>query len=444
MKIFAWFAGVDPERLAAHRSTSRYLVVAFGMVLGLVTGPIVALAMGSYAYGSLPPSFGDAPRLLTAIGIGSAWMMAIWTIDRALIISSDAVSADRRVLLAAGFALRMGLAGILASIFAGQLVQLLYSKMLDTTAQHLALDLREHDAERLAQLHGVPAVRKEVAALEAKAAELVEQQKTIPVWILDKFTGADQCEKQARQLAIRVNRDPTPGGWQAVAKKNAACRKLRADAVHDRDEYLQEVQVRITENAELLHAAHGRADTAIGNMIADRQKVDAGTEAGYSSISAREIAFEQLQTDHPEIRTTARLWWGALLILELLPVLLKMMSRNNPVAAEAQADLAEGAAQHRIRVKRLQGLEISTARVLARGDVQQSVDAVTAEYTVAMSHLTSFGQLVARIVQEHQRQRDVGRAHPDLAFHLDAAFAEAVASALGSSPRQGPFSMAAE
>jgi hypothetical protein len=33
MKIFAWFAGVDPERLAAHRSTSRYLVVAFGIVL---------------------------------------------------------------------------------------------------------------------------------------------------------------------------------------------------------------------------------------------------------------------------------------------------------------------------------------------------------------------------------------------------------------------------
>ena len=384
MRLFAWFAGVDPERLAAHRSTSRYLVIALGMVLGLVSGPIVALAMGSYAYGSLPASLDAAPRLLIAVGIGVAWMTAIWTIDRALIISSDAVSADRRVLLAAGFALRIGLAGILASIFAGQLVQLLYSKMLDTTAQHLALDLRERDAERLAELHGVPATRKDVAALETKAAELAEQQKTVPVWILDKFGSAELCEKQARLLAVRVNHWPTPEGWQSLARKYASCHKLRADAVHYRDEYLEEVQGRITKNVGLLQGSYERAATATANLAVDRRKVDAGTEAGYSSISAREIAFEQLQKEHPEVRTNARLWWAALLILELLPVLLKMMSRNNPVAAEAQADLAEDAVQHRIRVKRLQGLEMGTARVLARADVQLMLAGL-----IPLSQLTS-------------------------------------------------------
>jgi hypothetical protein len=135
MKPFAWFAGVAPERLTPHRSTSRYLVVALGMLLVLVTGPIAALAMGTYAYASMPPSLGLIPRALIAIGFGATWMTVIWMIDRALIITSDAVDSERRLLLAIGFTLRIGLAGILASIFSDQLVGFFYRDILTTTAQ---------------------------------------------------------------------------------------------------------------------------------------------------------------------------------------------------------------------------------------------------------------------------------------------------------------------
>jgi hypothetical protein len=46
--------------------------------------------------------------------------------------------------------------------------------------------------------------------------------------------------------------------------------------------------------------------------------------------------------------------------------------------------LAEDAVQHRIRVKRLQGLEMGTARVLARADVQLMLAGL-----IPLSQLTS-------------------------------------------------------
>jgi hypothetical protein len=444
MKISAWFAGVDPERLAAHRSASRYLVLALGTTLGLVTGPIVLLSVGSYAFGSLPETLGVATRLLIAVPIGAAWMVAIWTIDRALIISSDAIGSERRAVLCVGLALRIGLAAILASIFSNQLVQFLYAPMLDTTAQHMALDQRQRDAEQLARLHGLPVAEQGVVALEAKAKALAEQHRVLPNWIVDKFTAVDACDKQARQLANRVNRGPTPQGWRALSQKRAACQRLRTDATRQREEYLQEISVKIRENSELLRAARGRADAAAANVTADRRKIDAGTAAGYVSISARDVAFETLMREHPEVRINARLWWLALLILELLPVMLKMMSRNNPVAAEAQADLAEGASLHRLRATRLQALEERYASVLTRADVQRAIDDVTAEYAVGLSRVTAFREFIDHLVQDHLRQRDVARAAPDLEAQAHAAYLEAIASAFDSMRKRQPFAMAAE
>lgn len=444
MQICAWVAGVDPERLAAHRSASRYLVVAIGMALALVTGPTVMLAMGSFAFGSLPESWGVPSRLLIAVALGLVWMMAILTIDRALLISADAIPSDRRGMLFAGLALRIGLAAILASLFSEMAVKLLYADMLNTTAQHLALDQRERDATRLAALHGVSAAQKAVMGLETMKAELAEKQKVLPDAIRTRFANADACDRQARQIATWVNRDPTPEHWQVLSRKRANCQRLRSEAVHERQQYLQEIAAQIRENDDRMRVAQGRAETAVAGSAADRQKIDAGTASGYASMSARDVAFETLQREHPEVRFNVWLWWTALLIFELLPVTLKILSRNNPVAAEAQADLAEGLSQHRLRIMRLHALEARYEAVLARPDVQQAIDAATAEYTVAANRVTSFREFIENIAKDHARQRDLERAAPDLAARAHEAYLDALARAFDSIRKRQPFPMAAE
>jgi hypothetical protein len=308
----------------------------------------------------------------------------------------------------------------------------------------MALNLSEQDAEQLKRDLGVPEAHKETATLEATAGALDEQQKTLPIWVVDQLNAAERCEKQAQRLAVQVRRWPTPEHLRALTQKNLACGRLRAVAVRSRDDYLQEVQGRITKNDALLSAARDRVANAEANLADARRKLDPATEAGYLSVSAREIAFKQLEKDHPEIRLTAWRWWLVLLVIELLPIVLKMISSNHPPAAEAQAELAEDATRHRIRVRRLHALEEESSRVLDHIAVREALDAVTAEYTIAISYLTSFGHFAARVVQEHQRQRDLGRAYPDLAVRLDTAFAQALEAALGSAPAQKPFTMAAE
>ena len=444
MRICAWFAGVDPERLAAHRSASRYLVIAIGMALILVTGPTVMVAMGSFAYGSLPEAWGVPTRLLIAVVIGLLWMMAILTIDRALLISADAIPSDRRGMLFAGLALRIGLAAILASLFSEMAVKLLYADILNTTAQHLALDQRERDAARLTALHGIPAAQKAVAGLEATKMELAEKQKVLPEAIRVRFAHADACDRQARQIAIWVNRDPTPERWRALSRKRAACQTLRSQAVHERHQYLEEIAAQIRENDDRLHAAQGRAETALTGFTADRQKIDAGTASGYASMSARDVAFESLLRQHPEVRFNVWLWWTALLIFELLPVTVKILSRNNPVAAEAQADLTEGLSQHRLKIIRLRAFDARYEAVLARPDVQQAIDEATAEYTVAANRVTAFREFIEGVAKDHARQRDLERAAPDLAARAHAAYLDALAQAFESIRKRQPFPMAAE
>ncbi|MGH7109720.1 MAG: DUF4407 domain-containing protein [Stellaceae bacterium] len=444
MNVFAWFAGVDPERLAPHRSSARYLVIAIGMTLALVSGPIVMAAMGSYAYAALPGWLGSVPRVLIAGSVGAVWMIVIWTIDRTLLITSDAVGG-RRLMLVFGLAFRIAFATILASLFSNQLVEFLYAPMLDTTAAHLALSTREQDAARLAKLHGVPAAQHAVTALETEATNLAARYRTIPPSILSKFAVADRCWKQARWLADRVRRWPSDAGWRALAHKDALCRRLHAEAAAEKTAYLQEIAGQIRKNDGLLQAAEGRAESALAKFTADRRQLDASTEAGYSSVSSREIAFEALKQEHPEVRTKARLWWLTLLLLELLPLITKMMTRNNPASAEAEADLAEGAAHHRIRAMRVRALEERCASILSREDVHQSIDMVAAEYTVAMSHLDGFRQFVDRLARDIRLQRDFSRAHLDFATQADAAFVETIGKAFDSVIRRpASFGMAAE
>lgn len=442
-ELIVWLAGVEPRQLDHHTSAAQFLVKALGITQAIVTGPIIFLAMSFFAYGSLPVEISQPwLRGLVAVTAGLAWCAIVLIgVDRTLIIVSNAVGIAQPLATKLGLLLRIGLAAIMANLFADMIIEWRYAGISNETAQHLALDLREKDAERLAVLNELPAAQEEIAALTEKSKQLTTQYRVLPKEIVAKFATAGRCETEARRLATSVarlehnasNSNEASQSRHALFDKNTTCRKMRADATRQRTTYLRSVEAQMAKNAALLETAHEKTVAISDKVAAERAAMDRSTIAGYSSMSGRDVAFEKVKEEHPDIRLKARLWWLAFFAAELFPILLKsVLSHNSPVAAEAQADLAEGASRHRIRSQRASMVEKQYMGILSSNEVHMAIDAAAVPYAAAMEHLDGFRHLLDRLIIERQRREKIGRDFPDLAGTVHAAYAEAVANALGA------------
>jgi hypothetical protein len=434
--FLAWLAGVDPRRLALHSSSAQFVIKAIGTTMLLLSGPIAAAAMGSYVWLNTP-DFSLTVRVPLSIFGALTWAtIALVGVDRTLLIAADAVGIDQYWLPKLTFLMRAALAGLMASLFSGMLVEAQFSGIAAETSAHLALDVSESDAERLGRLNGLPQIQTVATNLGNKANDLERQYNTLPPEIVAALKSASRCDRQAKEFADALNgldaaSDEAVRLRDTLTYKREACRQLWATAVHQRDAYRTNIANQIAAN----ETARKSADENLKNVSAktDGQRADfyAKTRDGFASASGRSVGFEEAKKLHPEIARSAQLWWWSFFVAELMPVLLKtLLFPNNPVTAQSRADLAEAAGRHRVRARRAALVEGRMSALLARPEIGAAIDDALIPNLLASEHLAAFGPLADQIGAEGRRAEDLAEAYPDQAARIYEAYAAAVANAL--------------
>ncbi len=436
--LLAWLVGVEPRRLAQHTSSAQFATKAIAITMLFLSGPVAAAAMGSYIW-LHTSDLNIALRAALSVLGGLTWAsIALIAVDRTLLVSADAVGIDQWWLPKLTFLMRAALAALMASLFSEMLVEAQFSGIASETAAHLALDVSESDAGRLARLNGLPQAQTMAKNLSDKADELQREFDTLPAEIIAALRAATRCRRQAKQLENTLNgldaaSDDASRVRDALRDKTEVCRTLQAGASHERDAYRRNIASQITTNETARRSAVHSLNAASARIDEQRTDLYSKTRDGYASASGRSVGFEEAKKRHPEIKRSAQLWWWGFFAAELLPVLLKtLLFPNNPVSAQSRADLAEAAGRHRLRARRAALVERRMTALFARPEIGVAIDDALTPSAVGTEHLAGFEAFADQLVASHMRAQDLANAYPDQAARIYEAYAAAAANALNA------------
>lgn len=444
-----WLSGVDYRRLSGHSSSARAITVAIG-TLFIVTFLIAFIQGFTYAYEALATFEVSATlRLCAAAGAALLWAAFIVIIDRSLVVISDAIGNHAAIkCLIVG--LRLVAVVVVSGLIAHELIKEKYRATIAATADQMAIEQRER-AIGISIREFAP-MKDQLKDLEAKQHEL--NNAIVPIAITRKFAAVAQCSTQASKIAASLKRAEYDGDTKRAGRlrrvlreRTDQCHQLATEADTARASYLKEIETQKQDLGPQLRAARERATDAAerySKEIADRDR--RATEQS-RSITARDAAWEAVQQQHPQIRYEAWQIWGVLIFFETLALLGKLTSRNNPIAAETQADLEEESARHRSR-RRLSIMQEKThALALTRPDVRAEMDVHLKRYSIVENILAAWRRFSDQLVSDSVRMRERARSHPDIAATLHAVHSETIANVaeiLSEAKRETPYPMAAE
>ena len=438
-RLLGWLPGVEARRLARHSQSAQTLVKAVGITMLFISGPIAFAGMTCFLYQNMegwPPAL----QLSLAVVGGLAWAAGVLVgVDRTLMVAADAIGVGQWWRSAMTLVVRGGIAALMANLFSHMLVQALFSGISNQTAQHLAVDISEQDATRIARIKGVPQAVLVIQQLDQNATDLQHEYDTLPATVITARNMASACNvavrksQRALQKLKRIGATPTTIEQRAIAvrSKQVMCRARRADAVRLEKAYRTPIKEQITANNKARQAARKKFQEISDAATARTSDLDEATRSGFASWSGQQVGFERAMALHPEIRRSAQLWWLAFFVAEFLPVLLKMiLLGNNPPSAEAQADLAEEAGRHRVRARRAMAVERELSALLDRPEIREAIGDSAVPLAAAVEHLSGYAAFLRELHRACDRQRAFAHAHPDLATTSYQALASAIARAL--------------
>jgi len=443
-RILAVVAGVPPETLEDHSARARWIVYTIGLTLLFVTFPLAFLGMAVYASANLiSNSWPTWLQHTVVFGSATVWaLVVVIGVDRTLLVMSDAVDPSRKTGVVAMLAIRFALAFVLSSLVADEIILWRYRAPIEAAAQKLAVEDREVAARKLHGIHGIAEKQQSVTATQSSLDSLRAERSTLPAAIVDMQSVSARCAQARdalgqRVAALRVQanddaalRPQLARLGQQLADKRRECTKLLTDAINAKAAYLREKDAAIAEASTQLKDATTVLARSQTNLSAEATRTGAVTTAAWQDGSSREAAFSRVKADRADIRHNAMILWLALLLLELLPMLIKLFARNNPVAAEAQEDLAAQCAEARMTAAQTAQMEALWATALAQSATDPDILQRVAAMQSVMEPLQAFEQILARSEAAQARlNRHVRRGGAPA--NAAAALLEAQANAFG-------------
>ena len=434
-------AGVDPTTLAKHEAPARATTHAIGIALLFVTFPLAMLSMMVYASANLVAA--DLPQTTRWLLIGSAAL--IWAglitfgLDRTLLVLADATDDHNRWSKIAMVTLRLTIAVLLSSLVADEISLWHHRAPIAETANQMAIESRESTARQLRGIHGIEAKEQAMNASESSVVTLRAERTTLPEAVTALQFTATRCggERDAisqRYVALRVRAQEDTGLvpslaalGQKLADKRRECGKLLAEASAAKAAYLNEKDKAIAEASAQAKEAATTLNSTRKQLDREQSTSGAATTAAWRDGSSREAAFTRVKSERADIRHTAWVLRGALLLLELLPMLLKMLAVNNPVSAATRNQLHAASARERMQSAQTAQFESLWTQTLAGdGATQDAVKQILALQDAA-APLSAFDHLLHHADETARRVR--ARSGERRGVDFETAFLDAQAAA---------------
>jgi hypothetical protein len=442
--ILAIAAGSSPAQLSTHKLVAKTLVYALGITLLFVSFPIAFFGGTAFAAANIPTGLPATAARLSAAAIGLAWAcLMVFGVDRTLLIVADAVGSSR----AAQWTMvivRFAVAAVLSYLVADQIVMWYYRAPIAQAARVMALEEREAAASKIDNILEVNAKARAVSALATEEADLQARRGHLPPDIQEHINNAHNCYMRVSRLDKRVAtlQADTANDWtdeiarlRAIrSNENAVCWGFQSIANKAKTVYYADISSRLDTNTATRAAAEPDLQQAKQKATAEKREDGDAIVRAYSDGSSREVAFERLQQDRTDIHRKSWAIRFALFILELLPLTLKMLARNNPVVSENRAVLATEAARHDSQVDyhKIYREQWIAGALDKHSEFRANVSRYIAGSQSAMASLASFEDFCTYLDSCRQRMNDTVARHPHHAHLVLSAYTRAVEAAFSN------------
>jgi len=387
-------AVLDPKvpRDALHRAATVGLAMLATAFFAFVAATASALMV-----------LHDHPwRFVLASGFGLLWAIAIFAIDRALVLSMARIKWP-------ALALRLFLAVIISISISVPLDIWLFGDRVEEQLlkirQHAEIDSRA----RLNQLHGVEIAREQTAAAQAELQRLDQATQTWPPQVRDAQQQAKLCEANFERVRARTQRqvaevdakradvqhrldllagvNPRPAErisaltqqrkalWTQRERFEADVHEARkgCDAVQVavqtvQRQHLEQIEVQQKDaRAVLLEArkSEQHLTQAVSEKSAEASRVI--SKAMSDNFVVKAEALHQLVAESPFVRSVYLLVLILWITLEMAPVLTKSM------AGESAIDLVLEAKSRELELTHLDRIERQEDEVLMRRDIREAL-----------------------------------------------------------------------
>lgn len=443
--FIGWVNQTDSVRLEDHTVEARRLIEVF--VLLLIIAALVAWVGGAtFLFTHLPPDWPPFWQIAGSAVGGLAWAcIIVFVIDRALLIVTDSLFTGGHWLRRGAWSLlllgiRLGVAVLLNLMVANWIMLSIHADAITIALGQTAKEVIAADTEAIFARHKVSELRAAEGRLEEQLAGQTEQRKAIPLDVNKKEIEALKADKDAVALARLVTRreqDPNADPIQlqrlriALDKKRTLARELKREAQERADGWTSSMDRQRDETQRALAATRADLRAATTRATSEIATSSQRTEASYSNRGLREMGFQRVRADHPDIARSASIFAAVLVMIELLPIIIKLLPLNNPVAQDVKHILGLETARRRIAAHQVTQEEAIMIAALERRDVIEHKLECYARIASAFGEVQAFRRVLLEELRETQKAlRQVAKTHPQEAGMIRAMLLRAFEDAL--------------
>ena len=366
--LLLFFYGTTVDAVSHHTPHAKMVAITLGGIIAFVTVPFV-LAGTVFLVGSAvhEESF---PGMRWAVIAGFAFLLtlAIVWVERALVILGDAVGGNwisQGLLLA----VRLAMIWLFSVVIAGKWEMADHRGLIRSELQTMGDEAMERQEKYASREFDVDGLKTRTDAANSRLKEVEGSLSTLPPELVAAKNHARECEHKAARLtaewmALDSIKSPTAGQLERLsalrtlaAVKSAACRQLAATTRRRVHEYESPLRTELEQlHKELPQLSKAQSQAVANAKEAFRERLKEARLA-LSESGSDEKAFVRVRQNNPDIDRSVKEKTLMLAAIELLPLLLKILLRNSPIAAEARAMLQEQSAHYRIRERQSLAME---------------------------------------------------------------------------------------
>lgn len=350
--------GTSKEVADNHHPQSRSVAYTIGGLLVFVTLPFifcgtVYLLHDEFASISMP-----AVRWTAVLLAAALITAAVLWVERALLVLSDAIWPHFTAQLAM-FLIRVGMVFLFSVVIAQKWVLNSYAGPIQKELVAMANEAQELERKNATSTFNVDALEKRMTTAQDRTHELELKLASLPSSIVSDTERLNVCKVESTRLnAERSEMRRIP---DKTEMQNERLRELEVSArVKMTDCNLKEKSINTAVRAyrgpietELASVRTTAAEVATTHATAEKSAAEQATERSNKSAQALNMngadqeAFARVRAKNPDIDLEVRKKTLLLAALEMLPLLLKLLTHNSPIAMQARALLQQESAGFR-------------------------------------------------------------------------------------------------
>ncbi|MDR2207358.1 MAG: DUF4407 domain-containing protein [Azoarcus sp.] len=358
-----FFYGTTPSAINHHTPQARIVAYTLGGIIAFVTLPFVFVATLVLASTHITPDvIAGSSRWAAILALSMLLTFAIVWLERALVILGDAVAphwAPQLCLLV----IRLMMIVLLSVVIAQKWEEASHQGLIRAERQVMRDEAVEQHRQYADKEFDVSGLNGRESSAQETIRQLELQLGALPAELVQAQARDQSCQVESQRLRAELSSasraEDLSETHQAYLNrlrtraqvKAAECRQMGNNTRKRIDAYKAPIRTRLdqekTEHTQL-KAKHSLAEEKADQSYEARMSVaeqalkEAGTDAK---------AFARIRQKHPEIDLAVKEKTLLLAMIELLPLLLKLLLWNSPISAEARATLQIHSAWYRIQTR---------------------------------------------------------------------------------------------